>query len=190
MGGGFAIGYHGEQEPPPPSAYARRGVRRRCAARPTRAGLPLPRLVIEPGRSLVGRAGLALYTVGARKEIEGVRTYVSVDGGMADNIRPAMYGSRYELISAERPTAPAEETVTIAGKYCESGDLLARDIETPRLRAGEVVAMPAAGAYQVAMESNYNLALRPAVVLVADGEARLLRRRQTFEDLMALDVDL
>ncbi len=188
VGGGFAIGYHGEQEPPPPAAYARvvcGTVRREADAR----GLPLPRLVIEPGRSLVGRAGLALYSVGARKEIEGVRTYVSVDGGMADNVRPAMYGSRYELISAERPTAPAEETVTIAGKYCESGDLLARDIETPRLRAGEVVAMPAAGAYQVAMESNYNLALRPAVVLIADGEARLLRRRQTFEDLMVLDVD-
>ena len=189
VGGGFAIGYEGEHDPPTPAAYARTisaTLRREADAR----GLDLPRLVIEPGRSLVGRAGLALYTVGARKEIPGVRTYVSVDGGMADNIRPAMYGSRYELLSAERPLAPAEETVTIAGKYCESGDLLARDLALPRLQPGEIVAMPAAGAYQLAMASNYNLAPRPAVLLLADGEARLIRRREAHEDLMSLDVDL
>ena len=112
-----------------------------------------------------------------------------VDGGMADNIRPAMYDSRYELLSAERPQAPAEETVTIAGKYCESGDLLVRDIELPRLRTGEIVAMPAAGAYQLAMASNYNLAQRPTVLLLSNGEARLLRRRETTEDLMLPDID-
>ena len=126
----------------------------------------------------------------SRKEIPGTRSYVAVDGGMADNVRPAMYDSRYEVVAAERPLAPAEETVTIAGKYCESGDVLARDVETPRLRAGEIVAMPAAGAYHLAMASNYNLALKPAVVLVADGRARLLRRRETPADLMALDLDL
>ena len=119
----------------------------------------------------------------------GIRTYVSVDGGMADNIRPAMYGSRYEALSAQRPLAEAEETVTIAGKYCESGDVLIRDARLPRLERGELLAIPAAGAYQLSMASNYNLAYRPAVVLVADGEARLIRRREGPEDLMALDVD-
>ena len=189
VGGGFAVAYRGEQSPPAPAEYARAvagALRRETAAR----GLPLPRLTIEPGRSLVARAGVALYEVGARKEVPGVRTWVSVDGGMADNVRPAMYDSRYEVVAAERPLAPAEETVTIAGKYCESGDVLARDVETPRLRAGEIVAMPAAGAYHLAMASNYNLALKPAVVLVADGRARLLRRRETPDDLMALDIDL
>ncbi len=107
---------------------------------------------------------------------------------MADNIRPAMYGARYEALAAERPLDEPEETVTIAGKYCESGDVLIRDIALPRLRAGELLAVPGSGAYHLAMESNYNLAYRPAVVLVEDGEARLIRRRQTAEDLVALDV--
>ena len=186
-GGGFAVAYERDQEPPPPSRYARAicdALRREA----DRLGFPLPRLSVEPGRAIVGRAGVALYTAGTRKEVPGVRTFVSVDGGMADNIRPAMYGARYEVFSAERPLAPAEEAVTIAGKYCESGDVLARDVALPRLRAGEVLAVPAAGAYQLSMASNYNLAYRPAVVLVEDGEARLIRRRETADDLMAADV--
>ena len=189
IGGGFAVAYRGDQQPPTPEAYARTiatALRREAGAR----GLPLPHLIIEPGRALVARAGIALYSVGARKAIPGLRTYVSVDGGMADNIRPAMYGASYEVIAVERPLAPPEETVTIAGKYCESGDLLARDIELPRLRPGEIVAMPAAGAYHLAMASNYNLAAKPAVLLLDDGRAHLLRRRETAEDLMALDTDL
>ena len=137
----------------------------------------------------MARAGVALYSVGARKEVPGIRTYLSVNGGMADNIRPAMYGARYEALSAERPTAEAEETVTVAGKYCESGDVLLRDARLPQLRTGELLAMPTAGAYQLSMASNYNLSYRPAVVLVEDGEARLLRRRESAADLMALDVD-
>ena len=187
-GGGFAVAYLGDQEPPALAAYARAicgTFRREADAR----GFPMPRLTLEPGRSIVGRAGVALYTVGARKEIPGVRTYVAVDGGMADNVRPAMYGARYEAIAAERPLAPAEETVTIAGKYCESGDILVRDAALPRLHAGELLATPAAGAYPLAMASNYTLAYKPAVVLVANGSARLLRRRETAADLMALDVD-
>ncbi|MEI7926111.1 MAG: diaminopimelate decarboxylase, partial [Chloroflexota bacterium] len=152
-------------------------------------GFALPHITLEPGRSIVARAGMAVYTVGARKEVPGIRTYVSVDGGMADNPRVALYGSQYEAVLPERPLAANEELVTIAGKYCESGDILIKDIELPRLRAGELLAMPAAGAYQVAMESNYNMALRPAVVMVENGHARLIRRRQTFEDLGALDVD-
>ena len=186
-GGGFAVAYLGEQHPPAMAEYAQAilgTLRREADAR----GFALPHVTIEPGRSIVGRAGVALYTAGARKEVPGIRTFVSVDGGMADNIRPAMYGSRYEALSAERPLAAAEETVSIAGKYCESGDILIKDIELPRLRPGEVVAIPAAGAYQLAMSSNYNLAYKPAVVFVEDGRARLIRRRETAEDLMALDV--
>ncbi|MDP8924533.1 MAG: diaminopimelate decarboxylase, partial [Chloroflexota bacterium] len=110
--------------------------------------------------------------------------YASVDGGMADNIRPAIYGARYEALVANRATASSEELVTIAGKYCESGDLLIKDIELPTLRSGDVLAIPASGAYNLAMASNYNMALKPAVVLVKDGRARLMRRRQTYDDLL------
>ena len=187
-GGGFAVAYRGEQRPPAPAEYAAtiaEALRRECEAR----GLPLPHITVEPGRSIVARAAVALYTVGARKELPGIRTFVSVDGGMADNIRPAMYDAPYEALAAERPLDPPEETLTIAGKYCESGDVLLRDAPLPRLRTGELLAMPAAGAYQLSMESNYNLAYRAAVVLVEDGEARLIRRRENVEDLMARDVD-
>jgi diaminopimelate decarboxylase len=187
-GGGFAVAYTDEQRPPAMAAYAQAilgTLRREADAR----GFPLPHVTIEPGRSIVGRAGVALYTAGARKEVPGIRTFVSVDGGMADNVRPAMYGSRYEALSAERPLAATEETVSIAGKYCESGDILIKDIALPRLEVGEVIAIPAAGAYQLAMSSNYNLAYKPAVVFVEDGRARLIRRRETAEDLMALDMD-
>lgn len=186
-GGGFAVAYLDEQHPPAWQAYAQAicgTLRREADVR----GFALPHITIEPGRSIVGRAGVALYTVGARKEVPGIRTFVSVDGGMADNIRPAMYGARYEALPAERPLAPAEERVSIAGKYCESGDVLIRDIDLPRLHAGELLAIPAAGAYQLAMSSNYNLAYKPAVVLVEDGRARLIRRRETADDLMALDI--
>jgi diaminopimelate decarboxylase len=188
-GGGFAVAYNEEQqdELPAVDAYASvvAGTLRREA---DRLGFPLPHITIEPGRSIVGRAGVALYTGGARKEIPGVRTYVSVDGGMADNIRPAMYGARYRAVAAERPLDLPEETVAIAGKYCESGDVLIQEAALPRLRAGELLAVPSSGAYQLAMESNYNLAYRPAAVMVENGVARLIRRRQTPEDLVALDV--
>ena len=186
-GGGFAIGYTDDRLPPTHAAYAEAvsgALRAACEDH----GLPLPEVHIEPGRSVVGRAGLALYSVVSRKEIPGTRSYVAVDGGMADNVRPAMYDSQYRALAAERMRAPAERTVTIAGKFCESGDVLVRDAELPDLQPGELIAMPAAGAYQLAMESNYNLALRPAVVIVRDGEARLARRRQTFEDLLALET--
>ena len=186
-GGGFAVGYEAGHDPPSPAEYARVicGTLRRESER---LGFPLPHLSVEPGRSIVARAGVALYAVGARKEVPGVRTYVSVDGGMSDNVRPSMYGARYEALSAERPLAAVEETVAIAGKYCESGDVLVRDAAVPRLREGEVLAIPASGAYQLSMASNYNLAYRPAVVLVEDGEAQLIRRRESADDLMALDV--
>jgi len=188
-GGGFAVQYVEEQPAPPASAYAEAivgALRGACG----RYGMPLPHLTIEPGRSTVCRAGVALYTVGATKEIPGVRRYVAVDGGMADNIRPAIYGARYEALLANRPLDGPDEIVTIAGKFCESGDILIRDARLPRVDTGDIVAIPAAGAYCLAMASNYNHATRPAVVLVAGGQARLIRRRETYEDLMRFDVRL
>ena len=186
-GGGFALAYTRAQHAPTIAEYAER------LATSMQKGLAdhrleTPSLHIEPGRSLIGRAMVAVYTVGARKEIPGVRTFVSVDGGMADNVRPAMYGSEYEAVPVDRPLDPATETVTVAGKYCESGDILVRDAELPRLEPGEIVALPASGGYNLAMSSNYNMALRPPVVAVRDGEARLLQRRETIDDLIARDV--
>lgn len=186
-GGGFAVQYTRDQPAPGFDEYAEAivlSLRDACE----KHGLPLPRLIVEPGRSIVGRAGVALYTVGSTKEIPGVRRYVSVDGGMADNTRPAMYGARYEALVANKADAPAVAAVTIAGKYCESGDVLVRDVRLPDLAAGDVVAIPAAGAYCLAMASNYNMALKPAVVAVHDGRARVVRRRETYADLVRCDV--
>ncbi len=185
-GGGFAVAYTPDQQPPSPAAYAETVVATLREAL-WRYELPAPRLIIEPGRAIVARAAVALYTVGAWKEAPE-RRFVSVDGGMADNVRPALYDSRYSAILANRPTDERRETVTIAGKYCESGDVLVRDAELPPLEPGDVLAMPAAGAYALAMASNYNLSLRPAVVLVKDGEAKLMRRRETYDDIMRADV--
>lgn len=164
------------------------------------AGLELPHLVLEPGRSLVAPACVALYTVGARKEIPGVRTYVSADGGMADNIRPALYGASYSALAISGAANSADgnatggpaaaETVTIAGKFCESGDVLIRDIALPRLSPGDLLAIPMTGAYTLSMASNYNLATRPAVLLLKDGGARLIQRRESPQDLVRRDVPL
>ena len=159
-------------------------VKRRAAD----LGFGEPTLVVEPGRAIVGRAGVALYTVGGIKDIPTVRKYVSLDGGMGDNIRPALYDSRYEAVVANRMAAAPEETVTLVGKYCESGDYLIRDIELPTLESGDLIAMPSSGAYAPSMASNYNLNPRPAVVMVKDGNAQLIRRRETFQDMMASDL--
>jgi diaminopimelate decarboxylase len=144
-------------------------------------------IYLEPGRSLVGRAGVALYRVVGTKRVPGVRTFVSVDGGMGDNIRPALYGAAYTAVLAERPAAPPDEEVAIAGRYCESGDLLIRSVALPTPRRGEVLAVPGAGAYAVAMASNYNHHVRPAVVLIDRGRARLIRRRETHADIWRLE---
>ncbi|MFH1003270.1 MAG: diaminopimelate decarboxylase, partial [Chloroflexota bacterium] len=151
-------------------------------------GLALPRLVVEPGRAIVGQAGVALYRVGVVKDIPGVRRYVAVDGGMADNIRPALYGSRYEAVLANRVGEPEAGVVTIAGKFCESGDILVRDISLPEVAPGDIVAIPDCGAYCLPMASNYNASLKPAIVMVKDGQARLIRRRETVEDLLLTDL--
>ena len=186
-GGGFAIGYLRDQLPPPISSYAEviaTAVKDRCAD----LGFREPLLTIEPGRALVGRAGVALYTVGAVKDIPSVRKYVSLDGGMADNIRPALYDARYEAAVANRMSDPPVETVTLAGKYCESGDILIKDISLPELASGDLIAIPASGAYAPSMASNYNASPRPAIVMVKDGEARVIRRRETYDDLLRSEV--
>ena len=136
----------------------------------------------------MGRAGVALYPVGGIKDIPTVRKYVSLDGGMGDNIRPALYDSKYEAVVAGRMSAPANDVVTLAGKYCESGDVLIRDVELPVIKTGDIIAVPSSGAYAPSMASNYNLNPRPAIVVVKDGEARLARRRETYEDMMRCDV--
>lgn len=188
-GGGWGVPYHEDDPPAPIEDYVQaisQAVANRCAEHK----LPLPCLILEPGRSIIAPAGVALYTVGARKTIPGVRTYISVDGGMADNIRPALYGVRYTALAATKAHQPAEEVVTIVGKFCESGDWLIRDIPLPKLESGDLLAVPVAGAYHLPLSSNYNLALRPAVVWVKDGRAWLVQRRETYEDLVVRDMNL
>jgi len=187
VGGGVAIQYELDSPVPPVTVYAE-AIVSEITGKCRELGLALPKLVIEPGRSIVGQAGVALYAVGVIKDIPGVRRYVSVDGGMADNIRPAIYGSRYEALLANRVLEKESGKVTIAGRYCESGDILIRDIALPPVSPGDIVAIPDSGAYCLPMASNYNASLRPAVVMVKDGEARLIRRRETLEDLTRCDL--
>ena len=187
-GGGFAIGYMRNQPPPPISAYAE-VITSMLIKKCTQLGFDLPKLIIEPGRSIVGRAGVAVYTVGVIKDIPTVRTYVSLDGGMGDNIRPALYGSEYEAVVANKMTVDTgHEVVTLAGKYCESGDILVKDVSLPTLESGDIIAIPSSGAYCLAMSSNYNMNPRPAVLMVKDGTSQIIRRRETYQDLIALDV--
>jgi len=187
VGGGFAIQYTLDSPAPPISIYAE-VIASRVITKCRQLDLALPRLIIEPGRSIVGQAGVALYTVGVVKEIPGVRCYVSVDGGMADNIRPALYGAKYEAVVANKMLAEEAGVVTIAGKFCESGDILIRDIALPPVSAGDIIAMPSCGAYCLPQASNYNASLKPAIVMVNKGKARLVRRRETFEDLTRCDL--
>jgi|DewCreStandDraft_1066081.scaffolds.fasta_scaffold00145_87 diaminopimelate decarboxylase len=186
-GGGLGIPYLADDPTPEIGDYIET-VCGAVKARLAQWALPRPRLIVEPGRSIIGPAGVAVYRVGAVKTIPGVRTYVAVDGGMADNIRPALYGARYEAVVANRAAEAPTGPVTVAGKYCESGDILIRDVVLPPVEPGDILVLPAAGAYCLAMASNYNAALKPAVVLVSGGRARLIRRRETYEDLLALDV--
>ncbi|HJN88325.1 MAG: diaminopimelate decarboxylase [Dehalococcoidia bacterium] len=187
-GGGFAIAYTGDQKPPEIGDYAETIVSTLTSTCED-LGMAKPNLIIEPGRAIVGPAGVALYRVGAIKDIPGVRKYVSVDGGMGDNIRPALYQAAYEVVAAGKADRPPQEKVTIAGKYCESGDVLASDIMLPILEAGDLIAIPASGAYAPSMASNYNMNPRPPIVLVRDGRSRLIRRRETYQDMMHCDVE-
>jgi len=186
-GGGLGIAYTHNDDPPTPRVFVetvRHALESGCASR----GLTVPELVVEPGRSIAGPAGVALYTVGSIKDIPGVRRYVAVDGGMGDNIRPKLYGARYEAVLASAPDRAPAGKVTIAGKYCESTDILITDIEMPELKSGDILCVPAAGAYCLAMASNYNGMPRPEVLMVRDGEARVMRRRETLDDLVATEI--
>ncbi len=186
LGGGLGVPYlPGERAPTPEDfvATVALAVGEACDG----AGLPRPRLVLEPGRSIVAPAAVALYRVGAVRELNGDRVMVAVDGGMADNPRPTLYGARYQVVPAGRPRDPAAVSTTVVGRYCESGDVLARNVPLPRLQRGEVVAFLAAGAYQVAMASNYNRFPRPAVVFCCGGRSRLVQARETLDDLLARD---
>ena len=186
-GGGFAVTYTRDTLAPDVTYYTGAiagSIQSSCRE----LGIKQPRLVVEPGRAIVGRAAIAVYRSGAVKDIPGVRKYIAVDGGMADNIRPALYGSKYEALVANRVTESVAERVTIAGKFCESGDILARDVPLPHVAAGDLIALPVCGAYCLPMASNYNAALRPAVVLVNDGKARVIRRRESYDDLMRCDT--
>ena len=185
-GGGFAIGYLQKQLPPSIGGYAdviTSMLKTKCDD----LGIDYPELIIEPGRSIVGRAGVAIYTVGVTKVIPNVRTYVSLDGGMGDNIRPALYEAQYEAVAANKMSSTHFETVTLAGKYCETGDILVKDVSLPILDSGDLVAIPASGAYCIAMSSNYNMNPRPEIIMVSDGDSRIIKRRETYQDLMALD---
>ncbi len=187
-GGGFAVNYLTTDQAPSADRYVEtisRAIIEGCDI----YGLDLPAISIEPGRSIVGPAGVALYTVGATKVLPDIRTYVSVDGGMGDNIRPAIYGSEYEAVLASRMNDPETVTVTIAGKYCESGDILVRDCSLPEPAAGDILAIPTVGAYCLAMSSTYNANPRPEVLLISQhGHAQTIRRRETYSDLLRLDV--
>ncbi len=187
VGGGFSVQYSLDSPVPPISVYAE-AITTKVISKCQELKLALPRLVVESGRAVVGQAGVALYKVGVIKDIAGVRCYVSVDGGMADNIRPALYGAKYEAVVANKVGEKEMGKVAIAGKFCESGDILVEDIALPLVSAGDIIAIPDCGAYCLPMASNYNASFKPAIVLVKEGKARLIRRRETLADLTRCDL--
>jgi diaminopimelate decarboxylase len=187
LGGGLGIQYV-EGEPAPSVGHFVETLIARVERAWELHDLPLPQLVLEPGRSLIGRAGLTLYRVGTVKRASEATTYVAIDGGMSDNPRPQLYGARYSALLANRAEEPVTGAFCVCGKHCESGDVLIERVELPEPRRGDVLAVPATGAYTLGMGSNYNSVPRPAAVLVADGDARLIRRRETIDDLLAFEA--
>jgi diaminopimelate decarboxylase len=187
IGGGLGIAYTAADQPPSIETFAETLV---DAVRESwsRRDLPMPRVLTEPGRSLVGRAGVTLYRVGGIKTIPGVRTYASVDGGMSDLLRPMLYGAVYEPLLANRADAERTSVVRLVGKHCESGDVLVGEAHLPPLEVGDLVCLPATGAYGVSMASNYNGQPRPAVVFVDNGRSRLVTRRETYAEIIARDI--
>ncbi|MFZ5823685.1 MAG: diaminopimelate decarboxylase [Bacillota bacterium] len=188
LGGGLGVRYTAEDTPKRPGelvALMTSAVRSGCAE----LGLDLPKIIVEPGRSIVAEAGTTLYTIGTVKEIPGIRNYVSVDGGMGDNIRPALYQAEYECAVANKLESPAEKVVTVAGRYCESGDKLLIDVKVANdVAPGDVLAIFSTGAYNYAMASHYNRYPKPAVVFVNEGQAEVVVRRESFADMAAFDV--
>jgi diaminopimelate decarboxylase len=186
LGGGLGIQYV-TGEPAPSVAHFVETLRTRIEQAWELHDLRLPELVMEPGRSLIGRAGLTLYRVGAVKQATETTIYVAIDGGMSDNPRPQLYGARYSALLANRADEPADGSYCVCGKHCESGDVLIERVELPEPRRGDLLAVPATGAYTLGMGSNYNSVPRPAAVLVANGEAQVIRRRETIDDLFAFE---
>jgi diaminopimelate decarboxylase len=186
IGGGLAIRYTNSDPFVSISGYVReisRTIKNSCLD----YGIPLPKLIIEPGRSLVGEAGIAVYEVGAIKELPNIRTYASIDGGMSDNLRPALYDAKYSAVIANKATLPPSKNYTIAGKSCESGDIIIDDILLPILAPGDLLVTLSSGAYQYSMANNYNRLPRPAVISVNNGKADIMVRRETYQDLIARD---
>ncbi|TDB39123.1 MAG: diaminopimelate decarboxylase [Actinobacteria bacterium] len=186
-GGGLGIAYGLPDEPSTVKDYGKvivDGIKEHVEEH----GLPVPRMAVEPGRSIVANAGVTLYTVGAIKEIPNIRTYVAVDGGMSDNIRTSLYDAHYEALIANKADQPREMVATVAGKHCESGDIIVNDAPLQCPEVGDILCVCATGAYCQSMSSNYNKQVRPAVVMVNDGEARVIVRRETYDDLMKCEV--
>lgn len=186
VGGGLGIKYKSTDEPSGIEDFAGvivGGIKRQAE----RHGIKTPKIMTEPGRSIVGSAGVTLYTIGTIKTVSESRTYVSVDGGMSDNLRPMLYGATYETLIANKADKGAIKTVSVAGKHCESGDILVEDIKIPEPETGDILVTPATGAYGYVMANNYNRQPRPAVIMVKDGNARVIVRRETYEDLLRLE---
>ncbi|UOX36171.1 diaminopimelate decarboxylase [Weissella cibaria] len=185
-GGGFGIRYTADDEPLPAATFVE-AIIDTIAEKTAAYSMQMPAVWIEPGRSIVGPAGYSLYTIGSRKDVPGIRSYLAVDGGMGDNIRPALYQAKYEAVLAAQPDAPSDEVVRVAGKYCESGDVLVWEQALPKTKPGDVLAVLATGAYGYSMASNYNRNGRPAVVFVENGQAKVVVERETLADLVRLD---
>ncbi|NEQ97542.1 MAG: diaminopimelate decarboxylase [Cyanothece sp. SIO2G6] len=186
IGGGLGIRYTQSDDPPSIEQWVQtvcQAVTQACKVH----GLPLPKLIAEPGRSLIGSACVTAYTVGATKTVPNTRQYVAVDGGMSDNPRPITYQSQYEAIIANRISAPVDSTLTVAGKHCESGDIVIKDIDLPTVVEGDTLVVMSTGAYNYSMSSNYNRVPRPAAVLVHDGNASIILQRETNDDLLRYD---
>jgi len=186
VGGGLGIRYTETDDPPSIYEWVQ-VVSEAIAASCQSRSVPMPKLLCEPGRSLIGPTCITAYTVGSQKEIPGIRTYVSVDGGMSDNPRPITYQSVYRAAIANRMSAPHTETLTIAGKHCESGDVVIKDAQLPKLDPGDILVVMGTGAYNYSMASNYNRIPRPAAVLVSQGEANIIVQRETYDDLIQHD---
>jgi diaminopimelate decarboxylase len=187
LGGGYGIKYTDSDDPVPNGEYIAKisEIVKRIAAE---ADIPLPKILMEPGRSIAAPAGITVYTVGAVKEIPNTRTYVSIDGGMIDNPRYILYQSKYDVLLPERPLAKPTQTVTIAGRCCESGDLIAKDAGLPDVAPGDYLAVLSTGAYNYSMASNYNRIPRPPIVMVSGGKAKVAVRRESYEDLVRNDL--
>ena len=189
LGGGFGIHYRTGDNPKTIEQFCN-AILNRADKTAKELNINLPSLTIEPGRSIIGKAGSTLYTVGSIKEIPQVRKYVAVDGGMTDNIRPALYKAEYECVIANRVEDSVKEKVTISGKCCESGDILLSDVQIPIAQSGDILAVLSTGAYGYSMSSNYNKIPKAAVVLVKDGKSKLICRRQSYEEVISNELPL